>query len=567
MAVRPPDLVYAVDDVPPPQRLVGLGLQYAILIAVYLITLVLVAREAKASDAVAQDIISLGLIACAAGVALQAWRGRLFGSGFLAPPVFSVIYIGPSLIAARHGGLPAVAGMTVFAGLVEIALAMILPRLRVIFQPSITGFIIFIIGIQLGILALTEVLDVPEAADPGFGWHVAVGVLTLAVATGLSIWGPGALRLMCSLIGLVAGVAAGVAAGMIGETEWTHLASVGWVGIPDPRIVSWGFDPALVPAFIAAALAATIRTVGVVTTAERMNDAAWRRPDPDNLRRGVVADGLGSVVGGLLGGIGMCAAASLVAMSGATGATSRAIAWAAAGFLLVFAFVPKISAFIITLPIEIVGALLLFTACFLVIAGLEVMVSRGLDTRTGFTVSLALLIGLLTALQPAYFAALPEPLHTITGDMLSVTLFSAVVLTLIFRIGIRRQDSVAWQATDTSLSNFNTFIDTEAKAWKVGGATVDSAKRSVAALVERLKAGNVIVEPTSITAAYDQIDLLVEVAYRGRPPTLPTVHAGEHHEESSTVAGLKNYAHAMEADRVSVAADGDKVAVRLWFRV
>src|SRR5262245_15034975 len=140
MATKPPDLVYGVDDVPPLPKLAALGFQYAVLIGVYLIIVVLVARAAKAPPEVTTHLVSLALIAAAVGTAVQAWNGRFFGSGFLAPPVYSAIYFGPAILAAKSGGLPAVAGMTIFAALVEIGFSRLLDRLRVVFQPVIAGF-------------------------------------------------------------------------------------------------------------------------------------------------------------------------------------------------------------------------------------------------------------------------------------------------------------------------------------------------------------------------------------------------------------------------------------------
>jgi hypothetical protein len=37
MSTRPPELLYAVDERPPPARLAALGLQYSLLIGIYLI--------------------------------------------------------------------------------------------------------------------------------------------------------------------------------------------------------------------------------------------------------------------------------------------------------------------------------------------------------------------------------------------------------------------------------------------------------------------------------------------------------------------------------------------------
>ena len=72
------------------------------------------------------------------------------------------------------------------------------------------------------------------------------------------------------------------------------MAKAPWLDLPDPSIMSFGFEPALIPAFIGAGLAATLRTTGVITSCQRLNDAAWTRPDMDNIARGVSADGLGA---------------------------------------------------------------------------------------------------------------------------------------------------------------------------------------------------------------------------------------------------------------------------------
>ena len=97
MATRPEDLIYAVDECPPWPKLVLLGLQQAILASVYLVLLVIVARAAGVPSKTALAIVSLGMIALAISTVLQAiWKGPV-GSGYLAVPVFSAIYLAPAL--------------------------------------------------------------------------------------------------------------------------------------------------------------------------------------------------------------------------------------------------------------------------------------------------------------------------------------------------------------------------------------------------------------------------------------------------------------------------------------
>jgi hypothetical protein len=186
---RPEDLIYAVDERPPLLRLIFLGLQHALLMSVYLVLIVIVFRHAGASHAATVSALSLGMLALAASTVLQAiWRGPV-GSGYLARPVFSAIYIGPAVLAASTSGLPAVFAMTVFSGFVEVGLAPLLRRLRGLFPPAISGFIVAIVGIQLGVIGVGDLLGVDEQGRAELHDEIAVAFLTLGTTVALSVWG------------------------------------------------------------------------------------------------------------------------------------------------------------------------------------------------------------------------------------------------------------------------------------------------------------------------------------------------------------------------------------------
>jgi xanthine permease XanP len=568
MASKPTDLLYGVDETPPLPRLLALGFQYAVLISVYLVVVLLVARAARVTPEVATDLVSLALVAAAVGAVAQAWNGRLFGSGYLAPPVYSAIYFAPAILAAKAGGLPAVAGMTIFAGLVEIGLSRLLDRLRVVFQPLIAGFAVLVVGIQLGLVGVAETLDAAGETRPDFLSDVTVGAVTLAACIGFAIWGRGVLRLVSTLLGLGLGVAVALATGILGASTFATIGAADWFDLPDPSFLGYGFEPLLVPAFIASAVAATLRTVGVITTAQRINDADWKRPDMDNISRGVAADGLGCLVAGIVNAPGMSSAASFVGLSSATAATSRSIGYAAAAILIVFAFVPKVGAAIIGLPIGIAGAILVFTAAFLVVSGIQVMLTHGLELRSGFAVSLALFVGIFSQVNPEYFARLPDWLHTVTSDMLTVSLVIAIALTLLFRIGIRRRDATTWDATDAAQAELDAFIAREARTWKLDDAVAERARRAVDELIGRLKDGDYLSAPVAMRASYDNLELDVTLVYRGRPPPALS-HAPWHfatrHEESGAAVGLTGFLLGAVADRTSVLTSADEVTIRLSF--
>jgi NCS2 family nucleobase:cation symporter-2 len=279
-----------------------LGLQQVALMAIYLVIVVVIVRAAGTSREVAESAVSLGLVALGIATALQAlWKGPI-GSGFLAPPVISAIYLSPSLLAAKLGGLPLVFGMTILAGLFEGGVSRLLDRLRLIFPPLVCGFIVAVVGIELGLIGVKQLLDVgARGSAERFDLHVGVAALTLLIVVGLSVWARGKLRLLCSLAGVATGFAAAGLVGLVPAQAAQRFLSAPVIALPGLTHLHYRFDASLLLPFLLAGLAAGLRTIGVVTTCQRINDADWKRPDLRSIRGGVLADGLGCAVGGVLG--------------------------------------------------------------------------------------------------------------------------------------------------------------------------------------------------------------------------------------------------------------------------
>jgi NCS2 family nucleobase:cation symporter-2 len=213
------------------------------------------------------------MVALAIAAVLQAlWKGPV-GSGYLAPSVISAVYLYPSLTAVTLGGLPLVFGMTVFAGLCEIVLSRLLPRLRAVFPTVVCGFIVMAVGIELGLIGARQVLNIDtKLAGEALGLHIAVASLTLAAMVGLAVWGRGIVRLLSTVLGLLLGCAVAFALGFLPPEALEAVGEAPFVGVPGLDHIAYAFRGILVVPFAIAALAAGLRTVGVITTCQRLND-------------------------------------------------------------------------------------------------------------------------------------------------------------------------------------------------------------------------------------------------------------------------------------------------------
>ncbi len=572
--IRPRNLVFAVDERPPARQLLLLGLQYAILDAIYLVLVAIILRHAHASQAASINAMGIACIAIAVGIALQALPRGPVGSGYLAPPVFSATYLGPSVLAAELGGFPLVCGMTLFAGLVEVLVGLALERLRIVITPVLSGLTVFVVGLQLGIVGIGETLDVVHEHLPNYPLHLAVAFGTLAIAVGLSIWGRGTVRMTGTMLGLVAGMAGAVAIGLISPDRLASFGQAHWLALPRP-IGGVTFNLTLMPAFAAAGIAAAMRTAGVVTTCQRLNDSGWRRPDMGNIRKGVLADGLATLISGALGAPGMSTAPSLVGVSSSTGATSRVIGFAAAGILFLVAFSPKIASLLLLVPHEVAGALLVFTSSFMIAGGMEIMLSRHSDTRTVYVIGISTLLALSHAIFPAYYQGLPKALHSLSGSALALGLIAAILLTLLFRIGAGKRATIPWRTWDRQLPDAAVAaLRGHAEGWKIPADVLETATGNVTDLLRYLARVHEYALAGTIGARFDGQEFSLDILYAGeRLAPLPSAHepsapAGMDvldNEESAAVLGLKNFLRGMSADHKQLRLRRNRVRVRLRY--
>ena len=213
----------------------------------------------------------------------------------------------------------------------------------------------------------------------------------------------------------------------------------------------------------------------MITTCQRVNNTAWRQPDMTNIRKGVLADGLANVVGGIIGAPGMSISPSLVGISSVTGATSRVIAFAAAVVLVLIAASPKLAGLFLLIPPEVAGSLLVFTASFMISGGMGIMLSRPVDTRSVYVIGISTLLALSENVFPRYFRGLSPAVRSLTDNPLAFGLTAAIVLTLLFRIGTRQRAETRWIGVPDFASAALQFMRDTARGWKVPDDTVATA--------------------------------------------------------------------------------------------
>jgi xanthine permease XanP len=516
---RPANIVYGLEDSPPPHVTLFNGVQYVGLIAINLVYALLVFRLAGTPVQLVGSLLAIGMLVLGVGTFLQVLRLGPVGSGYMCPATFTATYLGPSLLAVQVGGLPLLFGMTVFAGLLEVGLAPLLNRLRPIFPPEVSGLVIFVIGLSGGIAGLRAMLGEKALPVSVEEWWVAG--LTLATMVALNVWGKGMARMLCALIGLLIGYAAAGFAGLLAVGNVRTVAEAPWIGLPAFGHLSWSFDVSMVVPFAIAAVAAAMKAVGTIAVCQRMNDADWVRPDMRSITRGVLADGASTALAGMAGALGTNTSTPAVGLAAATGMASRKVAYAVGAIFLLLGLFPKLTALLAVMPRPVVVASLLFAVTFIMINGLQVMSSRMLDSRRTLVVGLAIVAGTAIEVFPTISATAPEAARPLIGSSLVFSTLIALLLNVLFRIGVKQTATLKVESAPVEAEKLEQFMETHGATWGARRDVIDRATFNLAQSIEVIMDSCEPQGPVEVMATFDEFNLDVRVSYIGPPLELP----------------------------------------------
>lgn len=439
MARKPDCLIYGVEDRPTPVRLILIGVQHVFLMSSTLVLPVALVREIGGSFEEIRAVVALTMIACGIGTILQALRWRGIGSGFLCPNLCGPNFFGACAEAAWLGGLPLMRGMTIVAGIAELLFARLVHRLRRLFPPEITGLVVLMVAVGLIPLGVSKFFGISFETEPIAPASLAVACLTLFVMVGINVWSKGNLRLYGVLIGMAAGYGLSVPAGLLGQAQFSAVSSAKLLALPVyAGMGQIDFRWSLLPPFLIVSICGALKTFGNLILCEKVNDADWKGPDVRRIGDGLFADGLCVAVSGLIGGMASDTSASNVALSSATGATSRWIGYAAGALFILLGFSPKLSAVLAVMPQPVMGAILVFVTSFMVLSGLQIIIGAHVDAKKAFVIGFSFIFGLSIDMLPGVYAHLPHALRPFFDSALTLSTVLAVILNRILSLGSAR---------------------------------------------------------------------------------------------------------------------------------
>jgi xanthine permease XanP len=341
--------------------------------------------------------------------------------------------------AAWLGGLPLMRGMTIAAGLVEMLFARFVHRLEFLFPTEVTGLVVFMVAVSLVPVGASKFLDIDYTGEPIQVLSFIVAAATFAAMVGLNVWGNARLRLYGVPIGMIAGYALSAVSGLLPMARFEEVAHAPWIGLPAlDGMFDLGFRWSLLPTFVIVSICGALKSFGNLVLCEKVNDENWQKPDTRRIGNGLMADGICVAISGLLGGVASDTSSSNVSLSGASGATSRVIGFTAGALFMLLGLSPKLSAFLSIMPPPVASAIIVFVVCFMMLSGLQIMLSTKPDSRKTFVLGTALCFGLSLDILPDLYAHVSPWLRPLFESSLTLSTVVAVILHQFLRLGSER---------------------------------------------------------------------------------------------------------------------------------
>ena len=381
----------------------------------------------------------------------------------------------------------------------------------------------------------------------------------------LYVWGVARLRLYVILIVLAGGYAAGAALGLVPFNEVKSASLFIEPPMPKPSWPTFAVD--LMLPFAIAAIATSLRAIGDFTSMQKINDSRWQRADMGSIRRGLISNGIGMMIGGALGSVGLSTSSSSVGLSVTTGVTSRSVGFATGVVFIVLAFLPAVHELIILAPRPVFGAALVFTSCFIIVNGMQAMVSRLMDARRTLVISVGLLLSFSRFLFPAFYQSAPDYLQPAVASPLVVGLIGALLLNLVFRIGIKKSVTIVVAPGADALTKLEKFAEHQGGVW---GARRDVIDRAVRAMIETSECLDLLIEPgtsAKVTMTFDEFWLDVLVEYEGKPliTSAAAPSAEELFADESQLTRLGAIMIRRQATKLTTDTDGAMQRIHLGF--
>ncbi len=410
------------------KEILPLGLQHVVAAIVGVITpAIIIAGVCNLDQADKTMLIQVSLIVSGLCTLLQLFPIGPIGARLPVIIGISFAYLPTMQAIGGKFNIATIFGAQIFGGIAAFLVGLFVKQIRKFFPPLVTGTVIFTIGLSLYPTAVRYMAgggnpDTNSSFGSMQNWLVAF--FTLVVVIFFNYFTKGFTKLASILLGMVSGYLLALALGMV---NFSSVGASGWFQVVTPLHFGIEFVPSAIISMVIMYVVNAVQAIGDLssTTLGGMD----REPTDKELSGGIMASGIYTVIGSLLGGLPTATYSQNVGIVTVTRVINRMVFAFAAIVMVAAGFIPKFAAILTTIPQCVIGGATISVFASITMTGIRMITSAKLTPRNTAVVGLAVAVGVGVTTVSGSLNGFPDWVTTVFGAS-SVVLATLVAIIL-----------------------------------------------------------------------------------------------------------------------------------------
>ncbi|MDR9025097.1 uracil-xanthine permease family protein [Burkholderia multivorans] len=418
------DLVYGPNDRPAPMVAFVAALQHLLAIIVPIVTPGLLIRQALGvSSHDTTLIVSMSLVISGIATFVQCKRFGPLGAGLLIVQGTSFNFVGPLIaggsLMVKQGTpvetvMAAIFGVVIAGSFVEMGVSRILPFVKRLITPLVTGIVVLLIGltlIKVGLVSMGGGYGAMAKGTFASAQNLTLSCLVLGTIILLNrvpvVW----VRSTALVIALAIGYAA---AAFLGRLDFTGMHQAAVFQVPTPLHFGIGFSWSLFVPMLIIYLVTSLEAIGDVTATSKISKEPVEGPVwMQRIKGGVLVNGANSLLAGVFNTFPSSVFAQNNGVIQITGVASRYVGIWIAAMLVVLGLFPVVAGALQAVPEPVLGgaAMVMFGA--VAASGINILAGIQLDRRALLIIAVSLALGLGVSQVPDILNSLPHALKNV----------------------------------------------------------------------------------------------------------------------------------------------------------
>ncbi|MDH1264623.1 MULTISPECIES: nucleobase:cation symporter-2 family protein [unclassified Pseudomonas] len=418
------ELLYGLDDKPRPLAALLAALQHLLAIIVPIVTPgLLICQAIGVSPRDTNIIVSMSLVISGIATYVQCKRFGPFGAGLLIVQGTSFNFVGPLIaggVLLVNQGMPVetvmatIFGVVIAGSFIEMGVSRILPFIKRLISPVVTGIVVLMIGltlIKVGLISMGGGYAAMSNGTFANSENLLLSGVVLAAIVVLNrlplVW----LRSCAIIIALAIGYAL---AAYLGRLDFTGMREADLFQVPMPLHFGLAFSWSLFIPMVVIYLVTSLEAIGDVTATSKLSRQPVEGPLwMQRIKGGVLVNGANSLLAGLFNTFPSSVFAQNNGIIQLTGIASRHVGMWIAAMLVILGLFPVVAGVLQAVPEPVLGgaALVMFGA--VAAAGINILAGIQLDRRALLIISVSLALGLGFSQVPEFLAHLPASVRNV----------------------------------------------------------------------------------------------------------------------------------------------------------